>query len=113
MNIGCRIVLNKINIQAYADDIVLLSPSPTSSGLQKNLGTIEQLIHNLDLLINTNKTSIIIFKNSKTNINNNLKFCLHNELLAIADHYKYLGTILTSNLSETLYMDGEMHVFFH
>ena len=33
VNVGCRLGITKVNIQAYADDMVLLSP--TASGLQK------------------------------------------------------------------------------
>ena len=32
-NIGCRLGISKVNIQAHADDVALLSPTP--SGLQK------------------------------------------------------------------------------
>ena len=35
LGVGCKLGINVMNVQAYADDIVLMAPS--ASGLQKNI----------------------------------------------------------------------------
>ena len=49
MPVGCRLVINKINVQAYADDIILFSP--TAGGLQLLLDRIVILVEQIDLNI--------------------------------------------------------------
>ena len=59
MPVRCRLV-NKINVQAYADDIILFSP--TAGGLQQLLDRIVILVEQNDLLINADKTKIMVFR---------------------------------------------------
>ena len=56
----CKLGINKINIQAYADDIVVLCPTP--SGLQEILKKLHDLLGRHELLINIAKTKTVIFK---------------------------------------------------
>ena len=51
--------LNKINIQAYADDMVLLYP--TIQGLQFLIDEIYLDFNRLGLEVNTNKTVFMVF----------------------------------------------------
>ena len=55
---GCFLGINKINVQAYADDIVLISSSVSS--LQK---LMHSLMNEHELFINVNKTVVMIFNN--------------------------------------------------
>ena len=57
---GCRLGINKINVQAYADDIILFSP--TAGSLQQLLNRIVILVKQNDLLNNANKTKIMVFR---------------------------------------------------
>ena len=59
LNIGCRMGISKVNVQAYADDLVLLSP--TSSGLKKLIDYLSDLLDIHELEINTDKTKVVIF----------------------------------------------------
>ena len=59
LNIGCRMGIGKVNVQAYADDLVLLSP--TSSGLKKLIDYLSDLLDFHELEINTDKTKVVIF----------------------------------------------------
>ena len=56
---GCRVGINKINIQAYADDMVLLSQSYKS--LQFLIDKISELLTIRGLILNSDKTVIIVF----------------------------------------------------
>ena len=62
MPVRCRLGINKINVQAYADDIILFSP--TAGGLQQLLDRIVILVEQNDLLIiiNADKTKIMVFR---------------------------------------------------
>ena len=64
LNIGCRMGISKANVQAYADYLVLLSP--TSSGLKKLIDYLSDLLDIHELEINTDKTKVVIF--SKKNL---------------------------------------------
>ena len=59
LNIGCRMGISKVNVQAYADDLVLLNP--TSSGLKKLIDYLSDLLDIHELKINTDKTKVVIF----------------------------------------------------
>ena len=50
LRIGCRLGINSSNIIAYADDIVVLAPSPSS--LQVLMNIINDELLKLDLLVN-------------------------------------------------------------
>ena len=51
MNVGCRLGIKRVNVQSYADDIVLISPSVAA--LQLLLDKISELIDNHDLVKKT------------------------------------------------------------
>ena len=58
LGVGCKLGINNMNIQAYADDMVLLSPSPC--GLRK-LSLAVNLIE-ADLILNVRKTVVMVFR---------------------------------------------------
>ena len=58
VNVGCRLGITKVNIQAYADDMVLLSP--TASRLQKLMSRMSDMLECHQLLVNANKTKIVV-----------------------------------------------------
>ena len=59
LNLGCKLEINMVNIMAYADDIILLSPSVKS--LQFLIDKISELFNDHLLTINVNKTVVIVF----------------------------------------------------
>ena len=83
MPVGCRLGINKINVQAYADDIILFFP--TAGGLQQLLDRIVILVEQNDLLINADKTKIMVFRPGGKHIE-------------VVYTYKYLGCVLSSDL---------------
>ena len=74
--------------------------SPTRSGLQKLLNSIKVLINEANLIINLNKTVVLIFRRRSTEVFRNLCFLLQGRKLEIVDNVKYLGCELFYDLNE-------------
>ena len=60
---GCWLGLKRINIQAYADDLVVFCP--TVKGLKNLLKLIENSLVYLELEVNRGKTKIVFFFKTK------------------------------------------------
>ena len=97
MATGCFLGINKINILAYTDDLVLLSA--TSTGLQVLLNKIESFLDRLKLNVNVDKTVSMIF-NRKKNLSDAISFSFNGRVLSRVLKYKYLGCILSTDLSD-------------
>ena len=74
LGVGCKLGINVMNVQAYADDIVLMAPS--ASGLQKILNRAGNLIADCDLVVNIKKTEVMVFKRKAADLDTGLKFYL-------------------------------------
>ena len=104
LNLGCKIGINTVNIMAYADDIILLSPSVKS--LQFLIDKISELFNDHLLTINVNKTVVIIFKRkSPLSRNIRLYFIFNGEKLNVVNKCKYLGCIITSDMKDSYDID--------
>lgn len=104
MKIGCRYGLAKMNIQAYADDIVVLSPS--FSGLQQILDVVAAQVTSLGLTLNETKSITMIFRPRGDNILvRDAVFTLNGKALSNVDEVKYLGMILKNNCSNASDID--------
>ena len=87
----------KLNHLLYADDLALISESPT--GLQHCLNSLDNYCRVWGLNINTKKTKIMIFsKNQRIHTaNQDFDFSIGLNKLEVVKEYKYLGLIFTSN----------------
>ena len=83
-----------INYLMYADDLLIISPSP--EGLQQSLNVIHRHAQQWKLKVNTKKSNIIIFSGNGQN-KNNINFKYYNETLQIVDKQTYLGIEMTSS----------------
>ena len=83
-----------INCLMYADDLLVISPSP--EGLQQSLNVIHQHAQQWKLKVNTKKSNIIIFSGNGQN-KNSTNFKYNNETLQIVDKQTYLGVEMTSS----------------
>ena len=91
---GVMLGSHSLNFLMYADDLLVLSPSP--EGLQKSINVIEKNAEEWKLKVNTKKSNIIIFSgNSQTK--NNETFKHGSETLPIVDKQTYLGLEMTSS----------------
>ena len=99
MSCGCRLGLARVNAQAYADDLVILSP--TLTGLQLIVDRFVTLADKLELSINVNKTCYMIFNDRFKNVFMPT-ILVHGEPLKRVSNFKYLGCILTDDLSKLM-----------
>jgi len=97
--VGCFINNVCVNHLCYADDMVILAPSPC--GLQLLLDTCSEYALNHDLLYNAKKSKCMVFS-PKGFIAPNLTFRLSNDTLPCVEKYKYLGVLISSCKSDNL-----------
>ena len=97
MNIGCKLGPIRINILAYADDLVIISD--TQEHLAKMYLKLLEYIQELKLLVNRNKCKCIIFENSRYG-NQISELRLGNDVLENVNNYRYLGYIIERNLKD-------------
>ena len=113
LNIGCTYLGIRVNILAYADDMVLLAPS--WKGLQAILNTLDQCAKDIDMLFNTKKTVCMVFQPSKRqNIicNTFPPFSLAGSILTFVEHFKYLGHIIDNHLNDDIDINREIKNLF-
>ena len=85
---GCYLGIQKMNIQAYADDIVLYCP--TSSGLRELLQIFARKVNEHELVINFDKTKVMMFgRQDGSNLG------MKDQNIVVVHQYKYLGTVIS------------------
>ena len=95
VNSGCRLGFVRMNILAYADDLVLISDSKDSLEILYKILDME--IRKLKLIINKNKSKCMIFERpAKRDQRKDLQ--LGNDTLEVVENYKYLGHNVNSQL---------------
>lgn len=87
-----------LNCLMYADDLLVISPSP--EGLQQSLDVIHKHAQDWKLKVNTKKSNIIIFSGNGQN-KNKVNFKYENETLQIVEKQSYLGIEMTSSCRYT------------
>ena len=90
-----ELVQTHLRLLLFADDLVLLAPSP--SELQSSINLLDNYCKGSKLSINLEKTKIVIFNNTR-----NLQhthFNLNGHPIEIAKNYKHLGIVLSDNSS--------------
>ena len=86
---------NNVSILMYADDIVLIAETETN--LQIMLNTLYKWCSTWGLVINNNKSAVVHFPSSSTEITQH-EFVCGSEIINIAKSYKYLCVLLTDTL---------------
>ena len=95
---GCNVNGIQMNHLFYADDSVLLAPSPSS--LQKLIMVCEQFSRENDIVYNTKKSFVMAVKPKWLSSIVIPTFTLCNNILPQVDSHKYLGVILSNNLKD-------------
>lgn len=104
--VGCHVGGCAVNVLAYADDIVLLSPS--RSGLEVLVRKSEQFAITRDIKFNVKKTVCMLFHPQRPHSVTHLMtsrppvIILNGHKLTWVDQFKYLGHMLTSNLRDSV-----------
>ena len=102
--IGCQVGKCAVNVLAYADDIVLLSP--TREGLQTLVQRCETFAITRDINFNVRKTVCMVFNPQKPYGLSHLSgskpptIFLNGHSLVWVETLKYLGHVFASNLSD-------------
>jgi len=91
--------LEEIFLLLFADDIVLISSTPT--GLQNQLNNLNIASKKVGLSVNLDKTKVMIFRKGG-HIAAREKWFLDGNELEIVNKYKYLGLTLTTMLSQNI-----------
>ena len=78
---------DKLSSLLYADDLIILSQSP--SGLQNGLNILSQFCSKWGLTVNLKKTQIMVFQ--KKNKRNKLSFIYENHPVEAVSHCTYLA----------------------
>ena len=101
--VGCFLGFERDNIQAYADDIVLLSL--TVSSLQFLINKMSEMSDKLELSINVRKTVARIFNRNLNRVNKDVQIFYKDDGLNVVSAFKYLRCFLKPDLCEDIYMD--------
>ena len=88
--------LIQILILLFADDVALLSDSVI--GLQTQLNVLYNVAHRLDLIVNLDRSNVVVFRNGGF-LSRNEHWTFGPSQLQSVNMYKYLGVILTTKLS--------------
>ena len=113
LNCGCIYYGIKLNMLAYADDMVLLAPS--WFGLQSMLNILNSCAVDIDLPFNTKKTVCMVFNpvNKRMIVCNSFPaFTLASCHLAFVEHFKYLGHIIDNRLNDDKDINREIKNLF-
>ena len=99
LSIGCHISQTCLNHLFYADDTVLIAPSPAA--LQLLISTCEQYAKDNELVFNDTKT-VCMTVGSKAVLRDIFipDLYLDNKKLSWVDEHKYLGVWITSDFSD-------------
>ena len=88
--------LIEIFILLFADDVILMSDSVC--GLQKQLNILYETENRLGLVVNLDKSNIIVFRNGGQ-VAWNEKWFYGQSLISVVNVYKYLGICLPTRLT--------------
>ena len=107
---GCKLGLSRVNIVAYADDIILIADS--LENLERMYIIFKNFIDNLDLKINISKSKIMIFSMKAQKDNNINSITLGNSTFEVVKQYKYLGFVLTNTLCDEADVKDKLNSFY-
>ena len=85
------LLTERLDCLMYADDLVLLSPTP--AGLQQKIDALSRYCSDWCLNVNLKKTKILVFNKAGRHINDQFNF--KNDIIQHASSYRYLGLNFT------------------
>ena len=109
-NVGCHINSHSVNHLLYADDSVILAPTPCA--LQELLKICENYANNVELVYNTKKTFCInVMPKWLKNISHP-NIVLNGTKLKFVSEHKYLGIIITDELKDDRDIKQQTHALY-
>lgn len=109
-DIGCKLGLVRINVLAYADDIVLIAS--TQNQLAELYSILSQGMIHRKLSINKRKTKCMIFRKHFSGSALKDDVILAGDTFEVVSEYKYLGYILQDNLSDVNDVKFRLNSFY-
>ena len=109
-NIGCNFGILRMNIIAYADDIVLIANNENQlSEIYKilSLGMIDR-----KLKINKDKSKCMVFAKNNRSLPAANSVVLNDDNFEVVSQYKYLGHLLENNLSDKKDINVRLNAFY-
>ena len=106
--IGCCSGNTVINHLIYADDIVLFAPS--AKGVQSLLDVCSSYAMRHDIIFNCDKSKLMFIDTRKSGIVP--RVTLGNVQLGIVNTYRYLGHIMSDDLSDELDMKSKVRCLY-
>ena len=91
-NFGCKLGIHDSSIIAYADDLVLLSPS--ARGLQTLIDIASFQANELSLTFNKEKSKWMVFRSLRSKMCEVAPMMINSDPIQRVDNFKYLGVIL-------------------
>ena len=108
--IGCHVNNCLINHLLYADDSVVLAPSPKA--LQHLLNICENYSVHFELSFNATKTKIMCFKPKDKKNLFVPNFVLNGSVVEVVSYYKYLGVYLADDLFDDRDIDRQVRSIY-
>ena len=109
-DVGCHIGSQCINHLFYADDVVLLAPSPMSLSLLLNI--CEDFSKDSELSYNEKKTVCMCIRSKNYKDLQPTNQFLNGVVLDWVDQYKYLGAVLKSDMSDNRDMERQIRFLY-
>ena len=101
--VGCYVGLNFAGVRAYADDIVLIAPSPTA--MRKLLAICDSYALEFDIVFNAEKSKFLVVSSPKRrHIHSALcgsRFVIGGNLIENVKQYTHLGHIICSSFLDS------------
>jgi hypothetical protein len=108
--VGCNINGSWVNHIVYADDTVLLAPSPAA--LQELINHCERFASAHDIIYNSKKTVVMCVKSKRYKHLHVPKFTLDGRSLRQVSEEKYLGCIMSDDFSDDLDLSRQMRAIY-
>ena len=110
VDVGCSFNGKIINHLYYADDLVLIAPS--SNGMQTLITECESFANKYGLKFNEMKSVLLFFKPVGFKLNPFLRICLNDVPIPIETSCRYLGHVITNNLSDNKDIHRQLRCFY-
>ena len=101
LGVGCTIGEVFVGVLAYADDIVLLAPTPNA--MRMMLDTCDSYAKEFNIVLNANKSKCLFSsckRRSKQDIGPNPLFEINGRTIEYVNEWPHLGHIISSNLND-------------
>lgn len=108
MDEGCSLGIFKLNILAYADDLVLIAKNVND--MNALYSKLKSALQQHKLILNRSKSKCLFFGSALRNSPESVD--LDGDCLEVVDNYKYLGHLINGNLSDEEDVADKLRKFY-